>query len=288
MHTHDHLDRELVMIDRAILAAEDWAPDYRKDEDTFAELVKAEAGLARDLRRYFRELADDRVVSYIDWYAYAVRLNQVTAADDYSIEVIVNDDMVDVEDGLVMKFVFEEVSNAAAAGAQAGQLIYDRPIVLTSSSDAIQRVAKNVVAELVGKRVNKEGVIVNNPSAKYRVSEVTRNQIRQSIATSLSLGEDQNAAVERLRKVIKDPERAAKIAATEAVNAYQGGLHTFAQESGATKKEWQGLPSACKICQANIAAGEIAIDATFPSGHKYPSAHPWDRCTVRYIWPEGV
>lgn len=101
MHTHDHdLEHELEMTDRAIRAAEDWAPDYKVDESSFADLVKAEASMARNLRRYFRGLADDRVASYIDWYAYSVRLQQVQAAEDYSIEVIVSDDMVDVEDGL--------------------------------------------------------------------------------------------------------------------------------------------------------------------------------------------
>lgn len=271
---------------RLVKAAEDWADIYRDDIESFAKVIKAEAKMQRQLIMYFKELGDERVDSYVDWYDYGRRLAEIQAADEVYVDVQIKE-VADTEDALVMKFIFDSVSMAALAGVEAGEAQYLIALPDGGIPAAVDKAAKETIAELLGKTY-RNGVYVDNPKAKYKISEVTRNQVRRSIRTSLELGETQAEASARLKSFIKDAKRAEKIASTEAVNAYQGGQYNYGVASGAVKKEWQSLAGACPLCVGNSNAGEIDIDAEFPSGHKVPSCHPWDRCGLRYIYQEEL
>lgn len=279
------LEDKLEMAQRVIKAAEDWSPEYEKDPDSHESLIKVEAKLEREMRKYFTELAD-RVDRYVNWYEYGVRLREIQAADNFKVDVIITDDALDAENELVMKVVFNEVSTATNLGMNAGESIYRVPLGPSESYQSVQKTARESIAELVGKRVDRDGNIVDNPKAKYRISDTTRNDIRESIRTSLSLGEDQSAATARLRQFIRNPKRAQRIAQTETVNAYQRGLVEYGRKTGAVGKEWQALPGACRYCLKNAAAGPIGLKDRFPTGHSSPSCHPGDRCGIRLIYPE--
>lgn len=271
---------------RIIIAAERWSKEYKKDLTTHSKIIRIEARMERTLRKFFREMAD-RAPGYVNWYAYETKLRQLQAAEDFSVEVIVDDKAFSGENDAFVGVFFKEVEDSVSTGAAAGQNIYARNIGISSVDEMVQMVSKERIAYLVGKRLDRDGIIVDNPNAKYRVTDKTRNSVRQSISTSLSLGEDQKAAVERLRKTVADPARAELIAQTEAVNGYQGGMYGYAKAAGAVAKEWQNL-GATDFCKTNTDAGIIPIDDKFPSGHQQPSAHPRCRCGVRYVWPEEL
>lgn len=282
------VENEIIESGVVIKAAEDWSDDYRKQPEIHAKLIRSESKMELALVKYFRDLAS-RSVEYIDWMEYYRAVAKVTAAEaPYDVEVIIKDDPLELEDGMFMNVIFDPIATETALGAQFGEAVYDIPIGITETDATIQRIAREHVAELVGKRVDKDGNVIENPKAKYRIGDKTRTDIRESIRTSINLGEDQKTATARLTKTIRNPKRAAMIASTESVNAFQGGLYHYAKTAGAVAKEWQTVLGACIRCVTNANAGPIPIDQDFPSGHKAPSCHPWDRCGCRYIWPEEL
>jgi hypothetical protein len=270
-----------------VLAAEDWAPQYRSNEQSFNKLIKAESKINRVMLEYLKGLAE-RAPRFVDWRRYNANLpTKAAKADNFEVNVIVSE-IPDSEDSIILGIMFDPVGAAVASGLQAAESSYKIILPDTTIPELIDQVAKQNIAFLVGKKVDSNGNIVDNPKAKYRISDKTRDQIRDSIRTSLNLGEDQQQATSRLMDRIKDPERAARIAATESVNAYSGGNFAYAQATNAVKKEWRQLSSACNLCLGNAAVGPIDINDLFPSGHLYPSCHPYDRCHVRYIYAEEL
>ena len=278
---------EVEQLNNVILAAENWSKEYKKDPDTHASIIKAESRLETVLRRYFRELAE-RVPEYISWAAYYERQRQIAAAaDDFKVDVLILDDLLGQEDAIFIQTVFDPIAQAIAVGANAGEKVYSVDLGLSRTSAVIQQKAQEMTAELVGKKIDKSGNMIDNPSAKFRVNEKTRADIRQSITTSLSLGEDQKAATERLLNTVKNPKRAGTIARTEAVNGYQKGLLAMGNESGAVGKEWQSV-NPDDVCGTYARAGIVAIDHVYDKlrGIKAPAAHPNCRCGLVLIYPE--
>lgn len=260
-----------------IKASEDWAKPYAKDPKTHAKIIKLEVKLENALVDYFKELSQ-RVQRAVNWSAY---MGQIQASFD--VNVIINDDALDAEDGAIMQVMFDPILEGVYLGATAGEKIYNRPIGITQTTAAVQEAARNRIAELVGKKLNKHGVAVDNPNADYAITETTRNMIRQSVATSMSLGENYQDAISRLQNVIADPGRAGMIAATESVNAYQKGLMSFGSESGAVGKEWiSSNPD--DECGDNDNQGIIDINDNFDSGDSEPAAHPNCRCSLRLVY----
>lgn len=263
---------------RVIKAAENWSPIYRKARSAHDQLIKAEAKMERILKKHFRDVAD-QAEDFIDWrYYQAVKAS-------YDVKVLVKDSAVDQADDILFELLFDTVSIATAAGAQAGEHIYGLKLGLDSASAVIQRIALEQVATLVGKKVLFDGQVVTNEKPEYRISEKTRKDIRQSINVSITLGEDQKAAVGRLRKVINNPKRAEMIARTESVNSYGRGLLNFGEQSGAIGKEWQTV-GAIDICSEYAALGPRPFNYVYDkrTGRTGPAAHPNCRCGLRLIY----
>lgn len=84
--------------------------------------------------------------------------------------------------------------------------------------------------------------------------------------------------------------RAIRIARTEISNAYNFGQMDSMKQAvdegwlpGVPEKDWiAGGSNPCGKCLENEAAGPIALDAAFPSGHAHPTAHPQCECAVGY------
>lgn len=280
------IDIEIESLNNAILAAEQWSKEYKKDPETHGKLIKTESRLETVFRKYFKGLSE-RVPSYISWSKYTTIKNQIAAAsgDDLQIDVFVSDDVLDQEDKLFIEVAFDPLSQAVALGALAGEKVYSKEIGISQTSRVVQKTALEMTAELVGKKIDSNGLIVDNPKATFKITDKVRAEIRQSIATSLSLREDQQAATERLQSAVNDKKRAGLIARTESVNGYQRGLLAMGHESGAVGKEWQSINNDDN-CGMNAAAGIIAITDAFPSGHLAPAAHPNCRCSIRLVYPE--
>lgn len=274
------IENELERQDRVVIAAEDWSKQYNQDPTSHAKLIKGEAKLARLLRGYFRDLSK-RAPNYVNWPNYSL------VKADIKIDLILNDAAFDGESDILMQILHDPLLSTIAAGAMGGELIYNRPLGLSDTSASIQKLARDQVARLVGKRLDKNGHIVDNPNSSYSITDVTRDRIIESIKTSLGLGETVEDATSRIERLVNDPYRAGVIAATESVNGYQSGLAQMATQSGAVGKEWQDV-GADDVCADNSAEGIIDINDSFGSGDSQPAAHPNCRCGLRYVYPEEL
>jgi hypothetical protein len=83
--------------------------------------------------------------------------------------------------------------------------------------------------------------------------------------------------------------RADTIVATETANIVNRMEFETAKRNEATAKRWTtaGL-NICESCIANEQAGWIGIDASFPSGHLRPPAHPNCKCLLEYEIPPYI
>lgn len=252
----------------AIVAAEDWQESYKADPVTFALLTYLEAQLETNIAEYLHQLAR-RAPAYVDW----ARLPKPVMAD--AGPVANNDDVVwSEEEKLLTSAVLAVITDLVATGALAGESLYGIPLGLASLEGArldvmLQEAARKYTATMV-----------------KGITETTRKQIRESVAKSISMGEDANAATLRLMQFIDNPIRAELISQTEPVNAYQSGLKHYAKSTGAKTKKWDGLIGACQLCQSAIKQGEIDIDDLFTLSNgkqvDRPACHPRDRCGLIY------
>lgn len=270
-----------------ILASENWAQGYSLAPVEHAKLIKASARLERKLLLFFKQQAAHSM-SFVNWYAYATALQEVKASmvNAYDVQVIVNDNVANDNDTFI-KVVFDEVALATGLGVKAGSTTYGIHTDLTDTSSSIQRQARKQVAELVGRKVLDDGSVVPNPNAKYVISNTTRKRIQDSIHTSLMLGEDVPTAAGRIKKIIKDPKRAALIAHQELGMAYTTGVHMYGEASKAVGKEWQDN-GAIDICRVNTTEGPIPFDEAYPSGDMHPLAHIGCKCYERLIYQDEL
>lgn len=268
----DAVEDEIDSLSVIISAAEDWAHVYSKHPETHAKLIKQEAKLGRVLRKHFRELANDRIWKYVNWTMYHTELIKASEKriKAYDVNVIFDEDgFSDDEDGVLLNVVHDPLLDGMGIGIAAGQAIYNRDIGLSTTNEKVLKAARDYSAKLV-----------------TGINNTTRDRIQESLQTSISLGEDQSAAADRIGNIINDPARAGVIARTEAVNSYNKGLLSFADESGATQKVWQDL-GADDECADNTAEGAIDVGDSFDSGDDAPPAHPNCRCGMQLIYPSG-
>jgi hypothetical protein len=299
----DEVAQEFDRTTALIRASEEWSDDYKDDPEAFAKLLKGEAKMQRTFMGYLKDLAE-RAPGFIDWGSY---LNQVakrkavqadSTEDDFSIDVVIDDGAIGQEDNIVLSLTYDQIQTFVIVGAGAAATVYSRDLGTAELTKTVTAKARELTANLVGKRVDKDGNIIDNPDAKYRISDETRNEIRESMQTSLNLGEDQATATERLTKTLKNAARAELVAQTEAVNGYQGGMFAYAKAAGATRKESQYLgptttynrktkkyvTAKADLCGTNAEAGPIPIDQPYPSGHQHPAFHPRCRCGEKFYF----
>lgn len=150
------------------------------------------------------------------------------------------------------------------------------------NQDAID-FAQDRAAELIGKKIV-DGKLVENPDAKWSISQTTRDGIRQLVVDA----EKQGQSVQQLASAIREsamfsPERAKRIAQWELSYADNNGNLIAWKRSGLVSKKHSLLGSehkVCDECDANVKAGAIDLDAPFPSGHQCAPYHPACPCTT--------
>lgn len=171
----------------------------------------------------------------------------------------------------------------AIEGAEAGltQLqITSNDMFNLVNKDAIAY-SKDRAAEMVGKKLV-DGVLVDNPNAKWAITDGTRNYIRQQVVAAL---QGKQSVAELITQIIKgaafNEKRAEMVARTEVAKAHIAGNMTAYLDSGEVKgKRWLLAMEPCKICEANAAQGEVPIDDPFLSLDLAPPAHPNCECDV--------
>ncbi|MHB8668928.1 MAG: phage minor head protein [Burkholderiales bacterium] len=144
-------------------------------------------------------------------------------------------------------------------------------------------------AELVGKKILPDGQIVDNPDAKWAISESTREKIREQVEQAIDRGDSNDELASAIENSYAfSPERAEVIARTETAFAdVQGNLIGYA-DMGVTKKESikSDLHDEPDECDDNEEGGEIPIDDDFPSGDSSPPYHPNCECDLLPVLDE--
>jgi hypothetical protein len=279
---------ELERLTAVLLAAEDWAPAYQNAPQQHVSLIKTTARLQRLTMVHFRDIAKE-APSFIDWYAYARAVieqkNSLKSSEilAYDVNVVVNQDAVNQQDQAFIKLVFNTVATATELGATSMETEHGVPLGLDSTHNIIQKLTSEQLANLVGMKVDDNGILVPNPNPAYSIDETTRDKIVSSIQNSIQVGNTQQEAADALGDVISNPVRADMIARTETVRAYANGRQTYAEQSGAQAKSWQNF-GATDVCVDNTNDGWIALGANFASGVPNVPTHPNDRCIVIYSY----
>lgn len=146
----------------------------------------------------------------------------------------------------------------------------------TASKEAAYR-----AAELVGKKYV-DGELVDNPNAKWVITDNTRELLRADIEQAMEEG----WSTDRLADAIEDnyafsEARADMIARTEIARADMNGSMIAYRESGIVSgKEWLLGGNPCPICEENASEGVIPLDQAFSSGDGMAPAHPNCTCST--------
>lgn len=204
-----------------------------------------------------------------------------TKAPEVNVTTLVNNldlSSFDVIVDAVEESLFDVASDTALkALAQIG--VKAKSQLVDQVNDEAVSYARNRAAELVGKRFLADGSLIDNPNAKWAITETTRTMLRETIAKGL----EDNIGTPAIAKQIEESytfsaERAKLVANTEVANANeQSKLIGWrrGEEAGVTvKKKWLLGPNSCEICKKNAAQGAIPLDEDFVSGDESPLAHP--------------
>lgn len=156
--------------------------------------------------------------------------------------------------------------------------------------DAVNREAAALAeargAELVGKRIV-AGVLIDNPDAKWTITEPTREWLRQAITSAF----EESMSPDQLGKLIRSnyafsSARAELIARTEVGNLNVWSHAASALAMGATHKasSLSADHDDDDFCDEAEAAGEVEIDFDYGFGLKWPLFHPRCECSETFYW----
>lgn len=147
--------------------------------------------------------------------------------------------------------------------------------------------AKRRSAELIGKRIKKDGSIIDNPNSNFCINDTTRDNIEDLINKAINDGwSNQQLRDELMSNYNFSKERAMMIARTETNMADNNiTLKTF-ESAGIKKKKWLTANDdrVEQHCIENESQGAIDIQASFKNGGVAPPAHPNCRCTILAVF----
>ena len=157
----------------------------------------------------------------------------------------------------------------------------------TKVLDQASEMARTRSAELVGKRILANGKIVDNPDAKWAITDTTRNDLCELASSAV----DKGWTVNQLQHEIVghesfSPARALTISRTEKAFASSRGEKLAAKGVGMKWKELIPAENDCDECQECADEGRILIDQDFVSGDDAPPIHPSCRCSCGYYETE--
>lgn len=155
--------------------------------------------------------------------------------------------------------------------------------------------ARARAAELVGKRYDAQGNLVDSPNARMAITDATRDMLRTEIADGLAAKLSAEELAEKIQTGHAFSEaRADIIARTEIARANSYGAldgYKVARDEGvAVLKSWSTMDDDDvdpEICEPNEDAGPIDLDDAFPSGDDAPPGHPNCRCGIVPVVEQG-
>jgi SPP1 gp7 family putative phage head morphogenesis protein len=153
--------------------------------------------------------------------------------------------------------------------------------------------AKDRAAELIGKQW-KDGKLVNDPEAKWSITDSTREGLRDLVVKAYEDGLDVTQLSDKIQDSYMFSEsRADMIARTELARADSATTLTAWKESGVVEGKAWLLGSEHDVdceCDDNAEDGAIALDDTFSSGDDAPPAHPNCVCALvtNFLVDDGI
>ncbi len=184
-----------------------------------------------------------------------------------------------------------ESAMLSGIGQGALQIEFSTAGLISSANTTAENYARERAAEMVGMKRDVEGNLVQNPDAKWAISNTTRDRIREIVADSFT----EDSPFEEIKTAIQEAladeaegngifseARAELISRTEISNAQAGGNFIVWRDSGLVKKiRWTTSEdeNVCGICDENDGV-EVELGQPFPSGDLFPGAHPRCRCVI--------
>lgn len=213
---------------------------------------------------------------------YADRLTQVEKKVDPVDEAIDREMKWDLFASLVQAPLAETYLDGEVIAADAGGV--ESGFGLTSA--AAVDYAKKRAAELVGKRIDADGNLVDNPNAKWSVPQTTRDRLRAEIENALESGLTET----QLRKRLESEEiwnwRADMIARTEVAYALNAGTVDSYKGVGVEKVEIIDGPGCLEDGHDDSEPGVDGETWPLEKFEEFPLGHPNCRRSAMPVMPE--
>ncbi len=217
------------------------------------------------------------------------KLNSSDLFKNQVFDDFINTLNLDINDKVTEEFIDDMYSSlydiSLLSGNHAFEMINQKNV--NATKQLAQEYAKRRSAELIGKRIDKNGNIVNNKNPLYAISETTRKETVDLIKKAMEEGlSNDELAAEIEENFLFSKKRAKMIARTE-TNLADNNVTLEAFKVGQVKKKkWLTAKDdrVSEDCMANEAQGEIGIDDLFVSGNIAPPCHPNCRCTILAVF----
>lgn len=255
-----------------------------------AQAVEArQDAVAARLRELFAEWARS-VAKKIARRLPAEKLAKASTATEKLVEEILGSLGLDAFGQDVVDEISDELEAMYLRASRAGLVqvkLEPTPEIVAHLDAQAQAYVEQRGAELVGKKVLSDGTVVDNPSAKWSITETTREDLRGVITD----GVEQGWSAKFLADAIEssgafDESRALMIARTELAYAHVEGNVEGWRQSGEVsgKRSLLGdLHDVPDECDDNANAGVVDFEDDFPSGDDFPPYHPNCVCDVEPI-----
>ncbi len=245
----------------------------------FPVSARCERRIARLLARAFKVVAAS--------VASDIRRSELTKAAKSPEDIAKEADLSAIDD------VIEDIADllGESAGAVADEVlarlgVNSRDELVNVVNQRAVAQARQIAAEMVGRRWNDDGELVEAVREGWRIDESTRDMIRETIAKGLEDNIGNEAIADEIEKSTGfSSERARLIAHTEIAAVNSMASLTSYQETRdelglKIKKEWLLGEHPCDACLANNEQGPIDLDDDFDSGDPAPPAHPNCECAI--------
>lgn len=153
--------------------------------------------------------------------------------------------------------------------------------LISSVNESAAEWARSRAASLVGMKYDEAGALVENPSAKWAISDTTREELRDLITSAF----EKQTPMTELIKEIRDAgmfsdSRAEMIARTEVGHAQAQGNYEVWKRAGVKRARWLVDGDPCPICLLNDGE-ERDLGSPFTSGAIGPwQTHPNCECVL--------
>lgn len=153
-------------------------------------------------------------------------------------------------------------------------------------NERAEEFARQRAAELVGKKYNSYGELVDNIDAEWAITDSTREMLRETIAQAFEDGVSPQVLADKIMASYAfSAKRARTIARTELARAHVGAAIDSSRQSGVVTGKSSLLASEHDIddtCDDAEQEGVIPLEDDFQNGEPGPPFHPNCECALEF------